>query len=192
MDYQYFRWLLDETEWHERHPGSEGVAMIMYQYEFKWFIPNDDNRGIDGLTIRSKWYQENRSGAEEPVDYCSMLEMMLALAQRMENDILYDSSKGDRKAEWFWLMMRNCGLEDVCEQVSAEFRESGDGDGYSYGLSEMDEQLTVSILDSIVFREYDSSGFGGLFPTMTSGIDYRNVEIWDQMQGYLNEHHEII
>lgn len=179
---RYFGWLLERTEWLYRYPYTEEVAKTVYSYPFRWFIPNDDNRGIDGLSIRSNWYQANAPGWLEPTGYCSMFEMVLALAKRMEDDILYDPACGDRTAEWFWLMMANCGVADICRSVSNAHGEFDDGT----------RNAVIDAMDGIVYKETNERGWGGLFPLMNPAEDQRMVEIWDQMQAYLNEHPEIV
>lgn len=181
IEAQYLNWLLERTQWLERYPYTEEVARAVYSYPFRWFIPNDDNRGIDGLSIRSNWYQANAPGVPEPPGYCGMFEMVLALAERMENDILYDPNLGDRTAEWFWLMMGNCGVADVCGAVSiANGRFDDDA-----------RRAVVDAMDGVIFKETNERGWGGLFPLLNPDRDQRTVEIWDQMQAYLNEHPEI-
>lgn len=175
---EYIHWLEDKVRWHERYPGSTMVARAMHAHPFRWVIPNDDNRGFDGLELRSSWWSENAPGLGEPkADWCSMLEMMVALAMRMEDEILYDPRKGDRTDQWFWMMMGNVGLDAICDELLEDYM--------------LDGRYVDGILDNVVHRTYMPDGSGGLFPLEHPEEDQRYVEIWQQMQAYLNEHPEI-
>jgi hypothetical protein len=100
--------------------------------------------------------------------FCSVLEMMIALAKRWEDNVMYDPDYGDRTAEWFWIMMRNLGftwLDDMrFDPVEANY-----------------------ITDRLLDREYDKDGQGGLFRIKNPNIDMRNTEIWYQMNFFFNE-----
>ena len=43
----------------------------------------------------------------------------------------------------------------------------------------------------VLDRTYDANGNGGLFPTRTVMVDQRGMDIWMQMQAWLNEHWRI-
>lgn len=176
---EYVRWLEDKVGWQERHPGSTMVARAMHAHPFKWVIPNDDNRCYDGLELRSEWWRDNVPDIEMPdVAWCSMLEMMVALAMRMEDEILYDPSLGDRTADWFWMMMGNLGLDEVCDEMYEDYM--------------LDGRYVDDVLGNVIARTYPPNGYGGMFPLERPEEDQRCVEIWQQMQSYLNEHPEII
>lgn len=176
---EYVHWLEDKVGWHERYPGSTMVARAMHAHPFQWVIPNDDNRGFDGLELRSEWWSENVLDLQMPeANWCSCLEMMIALAIRMEDEILYDPSKGDRTSEWFWIMMRNLGLDKVCDEMYEDYM--------------LDGRYVDDILDNFIHRTFMPDGSGGLFPLIHPKEDQRVVEIWSQMQSYLNEHPEIM
>ena len=102
---------------------------------------------------------------------CSVLEMMLALSIRCEEHIMDDPEIGNRTGEWFWIMIVNLGL--------------GSMDDTRY-----DEEYVDDILDKFLNREYDADGTGGLFPVRNpryAQYDLRNVDIWYQLNWYLQE-----
>jgi hypothetical protein len=150
-------------------------AKTLFEKEFYWSVPNDDNRAEDGKNLREKYCGTKYTifverALEGP---CSVFEMMIALAQRIE-EMLATRQGPDRTEQWFWEMIRNLGLQ-----------EFSDGD-----LSEVQDEKNYhnqKALDIFLKRQYFANGKGGLFPHTSLGIDARNVEIWYQMQSYYNE-----
>ena len=102
--------------------------------------------------------------------------MMIALSIRLEENILRDPDKGDRTSVWFWVMMRNLGLDCMTDDC-------------------FDEDEAVDILRNFVNRNYEKNGQGGLFflgkkwakSGQKSGLDMRNVEIWYQANYFFSE-----
>lgn len=163
----YFEWLCHIVDVKD---GYWSVMGYLYNHEFTWFIANDDNRINDGIALRDKFLEE--SGLEADIyGPCSVLEMMVALAMRMETDILYDPEKGDQTSEWFWLMIRNLGLDRYSDE-NLDFETAGEID---------------NIIRVMVDRVYAMNGTGGLFPLKKPKQNQRRVEIWYQMQHYICE-----
>lgn len=175
----YLRWLIDlvtpDKEVAERY---RKIFRIMLDTPFKWTIENDDNRAYDGLELRLKWSDSNGGYWEEWMseDECSMLEMMVALALRCENDIMYDEEFGDRSHEWFWAMMDNSGLLEL---------------GFMDLKGEFLRKKVVQILRRINERSYKKDGKGGLFVAHFCDEDFREVEIWHQMGVWIRENFPI-
>ena len=96
-----------------------------------------------------------------------MLEMMIALAIRCEEDIMNDSSIGDRTKQWFWGMVVSLGLGPM-------------HDAY------YDRDFVTDVLDKFVKGLYEPDGRGGLFTIPGCREDLRNVEIWYQLCWYLD------
>ena len=168
----YFEWLCLEVGVGEDYWTMMG---FLFNREFTWSISNDDNRAADGLALRERFVEE--SAFMEEVDIsgpCSVLEMMVALAERMDMDIMYDPELGDRSAEWFWVMVTNLGLDRY-----------DDGSLDSKTGEEIDH-----ILDVLVGRTYFMNGTGGLFPLKNPVFNQRRVEIWYQMNAYIIENFE--
>lgn len=146
------------------------MAEHLYVRPFTWFIHNDDNRVADGKALRIAFLEETGYPFVGPVELwldldCSMLEMLLALAQRaaFESD--------GQPAEWFWRLMHNLELDKYTDAV------------YNPSIAEeVDDTLT-----RLNLRGYDASGTGGLFPLRVAQHDQRTVELWYQLQAYLLE-----
>lgn len=173
----YFNWLCDQVHVDQIERSYWLLAKDLYHKEFIARIDHDENRASDGLELREEFVRENRYDEELDIDKgCSILEMLIALARRMDfetsdpNDP-YDTN--DSTSYWFWEMIDNLNL--------IEF----DDDSYI----ELDGQTYVDwILDGLIERQYEPNGDGGLFPLRGMCEDQREVEIWYQMSAYLMEH----
>ena len=180
IERDYFNWLCELVHIDQIERSYWLLAKDMYRKEFISFIEHDDNRASDGIELREDFMRETNCDGYLDMDRgCSVLEMMIALARRMDfetsdpNDP-YDAM--DTTSYWFWEMVENLGL--------IEFDDS------SY--VDMDGQTYVDwILDGFINRQYESNGEGGLFPLKGCCEDQRDVEIWYQMSAYLMEHHEV-
>lgn len=104
---------------------------------------------------------------------CSVLEILVSVANRME-DILYEPENGNRALKWLWTLIRNLGLETFTDGA------------YKANPGSFD-QAVDEILEKFINRTYDRRGKGGLFPLKKPRSDQREVEIWYQMQEYLDE-----
>ncbi len=168
IDEEYFLWLCGLVDAEDPDAGYLGIMNHLYDTEFSdrtaKLIPNDDNRIEDGLYLREDFYRENPY-CDEIDRPCSVLEMMIALANRIEEQFGYEDS-----IFWFWEMMRNLDLErfDDTLYYSSDGRDRVD-----------------NILSDFLDRKYSKDGFGGLFPIYNSPNDQRKVEIWTQMNNYL-------
>lgn len=148
----------------------------LHKKPFSWFVPNDDNRAEDGKHLR-EIFADNMLGEDCPCldGPCSVLEMLVALAIRME-DILHVPNEPSKVDVWFWEFIDNLEL-DVFK----------DRDRYQ------DEKALANSrkLDMFMSRTYHPDGRGGLFPLKRPETDQRNVEIWYQMMSYLNENYPL-
>lgn len=137
----------------------------LYSTEFTWTIPMDRNRALDGIALRDKY-----GYPEDPMDEpCSVLEMLIALAARIENQLMWNYDLGDRTSQWFWIMMTNLGLNKL--------------DDEHFDISIAEQRVNI-FLD----RMYEYNGEGGaLFVLDKPVADMRAVEIWYQVNWYISE-----
>lgn len=171
----YFNWLCDLVHVDQIDRSYWLLAKDLYHRQFVSIVDHDENRAFDGMELRDECLRDlgypKYHGLDGP---CSVLEMMVALAQRMdfETSDPYDENSCDRTAYWFWEMIDNLGLTPF------------DDDSYV----DLEGQVYVdSIIDALVERRYSYSGYGGLFPLNRVDEDQRDVEIWYQMSAYLAE-----
>lgn len=172
---EYFEWLYDIVSKQRAHEdiSYRKLFMLLHDIEFTFVIPNDVNRAKDGIDLRYKFsiyndydpYMINRDILDGP---CSVLEMMVALAIRCEEAIMYDTTYGDRTGQWFWGMLNNLGLGHMID-------------------SKFNERVAKHKIYDFLDREYFPDGRGGLFWINDCEEDLRNVEIWTQLCWYLNE-----
>lgn len=159
----YFEYLVGYiTNQNTRYTYSK-LLRYLYDKTFIWTIHLDKNRAADGLSIRARYFDDDI--LRKP---CSILEMMIGLADRMENHILWDPTKGDRTSQWFWTMISSMGL--------SKYRD----DAY-------DEMAVDDIVTGMLMRDYDEYGHGALFTVNDPPEDMRTTEIWYQMYWWCNE-----
>lgn len=171
MDDAYFRWLvgLIGNDYIEGH--YQNLLHKLYVTDYIWELDYDRNRAADGLFLRKLFLREMGFSAETELlnRGCSMLEMMVALARKAEDDIMYNPDFGDRTGYWFWTMIQNLGL-DLYD------------DGFWF------EDEVNRILDVFIHRRYAENGSaGGAFPVRNRTRDLRNTDLWWQMNSYLEE-----
>lgn len=169
---RYFEWLCDmvcpDRKYMDEDSRYDMILMKLFNKEFTYVMAYDANRYEDGLSLRNH-YEYDTGMTYDNTRKCSVLEMMIALADRCE-DIMDDPAYGDRIYFWFWRMMNSLGL--------------GDMDDCSY-----DEEYVNFVLDRFLERNYNPDGKGGLFTIPGCGQDLRDVEIWHQMCWYLDKYY---
>lgn len=146
------------------------MCEVLLDTTFIYFIGNDVNRAIDGIELRDDYEYE----VGEVIDglqseECSLLEMFVKLADRCDDDVMYEPELGDRKSLWFWSMMSNLGLTEY------------DNTHFIY-------EDVADICSAFNERTYDYDGSnGGAFRVTDPEKPLYDVELWYQMQWWLNE-----
>lgn len=166
IDGLYFNWLRAKVVDFETPSYLYlDLLKILYQTEFVWILIGDKNREDDGLELRDDFLRE--SGVDyDPHWYetpCSILEVLLSLAKRA--CFVTDMPVND----WFWKFITNLNL-----------------DGYKT-ISKSDKVLINRILETWLFRVYDYSGYGGLFPMREPAEDQTQLETWYQFNRYIDD-----
>ena len=161
----YFQWMVDLIT-KDRYPSGTYDKLLrqLYDTEFTFTLSRDENRAIDGIYLRRKFDVKYAERDDSP---CSILEMMLALAIRCEEEYMDDPLIGNRTKQWFWRMVSSLGLGSMTD------------DRYDSGL-------VSDILDQFLNREYGFDGRGGLFRIDNPPRDLTTVEIWKQFCWYLD------
>jgi hypothetical protein len=169
----YFEWLLDQISGEYFNPSNhEEVLLRLYLSSFYWSIPRDENRAIDAVELREFFADDyymtyNELPYLDPPTDCSVLEVMIALSDKMENPIMSDSRYGDRTGYWFGTMLNNLGLLTMADDI-------------------FNERMTNGIIERFLNRDYSPEGRGNLFEIPDCTDDLREIEIWQQMMIYLN------
>lgn len=162
----YYRWLTKKIK--KKYGNFDYLLHHLFFKKFYWILDFDENRAKDGMDLRLEWANEINDihAAECLPPYCNVLEMMVALAIKMEEQ-MSDSRYGDRTVQWFWQMIISLGLVGQ------------DNDGY-------DAKMVEKILNRFLERKYKSNGAGGLFTVRRCPNDMRIVDIYHQCAWYLN------
>ena len=168
MDDRYFEWLLKKVTNNLKTFKYWKLSEWLFNEPFVWSIRNDENRAVDGLGLRREYISTGQTLSRNIADRpCSILEMLIALSIRCDQDILGDPDvyKGGKL---FWIMIDNLGLDVYDDQW---FKEDDVAD----------------IIDIWLSRRFDTRGNGSIFPCQKPCQNHRKVEIWVQMCDYLNE-----
>lgn len=167
----YFEWMYDLV-CNGRFAKTityRNLLKFLHDVEFVYFVPYDENRAAEGIALRYRYCLLHN--CEEKEKYltgpCSVLEMMIALAIRCEENIMDDPEKGDRTGQWFWGMITNLGLGSMSD-------------------SNYNEWLVNDVVTRFLEREYEPDGRGGLFTVKGWNRDMRTAEIWHQLMAYIN------
>lgn len=165
---KYFNWLCDLVYDRNSKTSYNKLLKCLHDKEFTWTMVMDENRALDGIELRDRFvdlYPYAEIDFDKP---CSMLEMMVALAERCEDHIMSNDRYGNRTGEWFWNMILSLGLTKM-----------------------FDENFDRGYVDEVLFifdtRQYAKDGKGSLFAIDSDDVDMRNIEIWYQMNRYLEE-----
>ena len=93
------------------------LLTFLHDTEFVYFVPYDENRAAEGIALRYRYCLFHK--CEDLEEYitgpCSVLEMMLALAIRCEENFMDDIHMGNRTGQWFWGMITNLGLGSMSD-----------------------------------------------------------------------------
>lgn len=167
----YFDWMYKKVI---NHGSYVRLLKCLDSIEFTYTLPMDDNRYEDAVSLRYRFGYENgiddRIISYELDDHaCSVLEMMVALALRIEESIMRDEDVGDRTYIWFMVMLNNLGVDDETD------------DGFNR------VRVTMAVIH-MLDRDYDSYGNGALFKVEHPRHDMRDTEIWYQAMWWLTEH----
>lgn len=172
---QYYDWLYKIVcgEWEPRNLSFHRLLMFLYNRRFIPACEMDVCRATDGSNLRYRFATDNdipyaKIDAAFGGEPCSMLEMMVGLALRVEEHIMEDVTAGNRVGQWFWNMVVSLGLAAMDD-------------------SRFSEDRAEFILDRFDSRDYQPNGAGGLFTLSHPTEDMRQIDIWYQLMAYLNE-----
>lgn len=168
----YFDWLCKLIDYRGKVKIYKKTLALLHEQDFIYILPKDGNRFEDGIDLRYRYGHEHHISYDDISDKldkpCSVFEMMVALAVRCEDHIMYDPDRGERQSKWFWVMFDNLGLRPM---TNSKFEEC--------------YPEILEIIDRLNYRKYEPDGEGGLFTTSDPTKNMLEEEIWYQMMEYL-------
>lgn len=163
---EYLTWLKSAVH-AEEYPKDVWVLDFLFQIPYHWSIELDENLAYWGLKLREIY-------AEWSTDVvvlgyldgmCSVLEMLIALSNRLEQEIMHDPDLGDRAYIWFWTMVNKLRLDDA-----------------------HDIQEAQRIVQNLLNRTYQPNGEGSVCGVLLRHpADLRTVDFWYQMSFWAEE-----
>ena len=167
-DYVYFLYRIVQNG------GENHRKLCVELFKNRFFVTRlapkrDVDREKDGLELRKECdYSEN-----SPIP-CTMLEMIIGISKRMSEQLM-DEDGEDKTAQYFWEIIGNLGLDCWDD----------DNFGWETGLA---PKNIGKICEILCKRQYNPDGTGGgMFPMPgLLGINQKKMEIWYQMQEYIN------
>lgn len=175
LNREYFDWLcsLIKDSKPRKNKSYDRLLVYLYNTEFSYIHPMDENRCVDGIDFRYRFGYEH--GIEGPVIAscldtfpCSILEMMVALSFYCEEHIMVIPENGLQSGRWFWMMITNLGLADMTDDV-------------------FDIEYINRVIWRFLDRTYDKDGKGGLVYIPNCPYDLRTMDIWYQLMRYFSE-----
>lgn len=144
----------------------------LHQIPFNIIIERDNNRLSDAINLRESFKDDTNYALYDCIDNMpvSFLEILISLALRMEF-IISASEDINETAKWVWVLLNNLNLiwfDDLTWDDNKEME-------------------VIFIAQRVINRTYEPNGQGSMFPLKDSKDDMRNVELWYQMNAYLNE-----
>jgi hypothetical protein len=166
---EYLLWL--EAQLKDEHSPKVrhwGLVNLMYDREFGWTVPHDDNRIADGMDLRIEFCNQSRwrRSQIERLGPCSFLEVLIGLSRRLA------FIAGEEAPGWAWVLLTNLGLHKMTDP-----------------LTPRKENKIESIMDAVIQRTYSPDGQGGFFPLAWPDDDQTKIELWYQMNSYVEELH---
>ena len=161
---QYFAWIYHIAV-KDGERSYRRLLRYLFQKEYRYTIPFDGNRASDGLYLRNRC---DVCPASDLIGPCSVLEMMVALALRIEENIMYDYEIGDRTSVWFTSMLISLGIFHMTDAL-------------------FDEQYVGTCIENWMSHNYSYDGHGSLFTLRNPLQDMRTVEIWLGAMWWLDE-----
>lgn len=172
----YFDWLCSLVLTDKRMYDDYSMLMReLFSHQFVSSVKMDENRAIDGVNLRYAYIKEAPNDFKFPREFLrtssTLLEMMIALAIRMESDVMADSDAGNRVPFWFSCMIESLGLVQMTN------------DNYN-------ERYVKRTLLKLDARSYKPNGRGGLFYIPNTREDLTKVDYWFQAMWYLVKYEE--
>lgn len=171
IEEDYYQWLLQQIKTTPDIPYSKLLGKL---YTTKYGVKRD----VDEPRVRKAAELRIAYGIERFMNYpqtadipeVSVLEVLVSLAVDVERTVMKDGDAGDRTDLWFWSMIHNLGLN-------------------LYTDDKYDVEAVDDILSRFVNHKYQRNGMGSIAYTTRSRGDFRQLDIWHQLNIWLTENY---
>jgi hypothetical protein len=168
---EYLGWL--EAQFRDEHGNPDksywDLLNLMFEKDFRWSHPMDENRAVDGLDLRV-YFAREQGLLPSSMDFlgpqCSFLELLIGLSKR-----LAFLAEGNASG-WAWNLLGNLELHRMWDPLTPAKRRRAE-----------------EIMDNVIERRYLPDGTGGFFPLAWPDDDMTQIELWYQMNAYVSELH---
>ena len=171
--YNYGLWLINRVGF--KRKKYENLLIELHYIPFHYSISLDRSRAEDGMIVRDIFGLENGYPNLNFDEKCSVLELLVALAVRIEYEYIGNPSE-EHPEKIFWEMIENLFNMDE------NWRLCG---------PEIDVQFVHYTVDKWLDRRFDYDGHGSIFPLKYPDCDQTQIDIWSQMNRYLMENYPI-
>ena len=117
IEKEYYKYLVSFIDG-GKYKRYSRLLDYLYHTDYIWEYEMDENRAGDGLEFRNYFEMDFHVTDVRISGPCSMLEMMVGLAYRMERELMDDVAYGDRTSQWFWMMINSLGLGYMNNRIS--------------------------------------------------------------------------
>lgn len=171
LDERYLRWLYSQiasVRARSKKRTHWQLCRQLHETIFVALVAHDENRIADARDMRYEFLGRNEDVAGD-LEWMGSPATMMELLVLLSRFLSFETE--DPVALWFWHLIETLGLE--------QFND----------LSYDDEaqEVVARTLDRVIWRTYEPSGEGGLFPLRSPDDDQRDVELWYQLNAYLLE-----
>jgi hypothetical protein len=163
LDVEYYRWLVDQIDIRNGNTFNK-LFEIMHNVEFIWTIQGDDSRVADAIELRQEFTNEREPNLN--LGSATFLEVVIALSRRAA----FISGEEKLAPQWAWILLKNIHVHTASDPLSPD------------KTMHLNDRLNV-----VIWRQYREDGHGGFFPLQNPEQDQTQVEIWYQMNAYINE-----
>lgn len=173
LEYFYYEWLTGWANTICSPYGGPYTKLIdqLYSTEFEALVKDDENRVEDAMKLRMMFGENygytERFMSDQLDKPCCLLEIMISLARRIEENVMYDGEL-DKTGEWFYEMLCSMHADILTD------------DNY-------DEEAAIDIIKRVLERKYARNGDGGLFTVIKPRKDMRKVGLWYQANWHLSD-----
>lgn len=165
----YLGWLINQVGAEHNHRLYGNLLKALHEKEFISLVDFDQNRIQDCFDLRPQCFRELHqmpfSDLERAIGPASFLELIVVMGRK-----LAFTTEEDDPQMWSWYLLQTLGLNKFWGHL-----------GHTK-LRRID-----TIVDDVIWRQYEPDGRGGLFPLSNPMSDQRDVELWYQMAAYVNE-----